>query len=73
MRTRLWLVSTEPESKRKRDSHSSDEGKNRGVETKGITKIKDSTIHDNPTNKIDMEGERIKDKINERSVGYTRR
>ena len=29
--------------------------------------------NDNPTDKIDIEGEDIKDKINERSVRYTRR
>ena len=39
---------------------------------KSIAKIKDSTIHDDPTDKMDI-GEKIKDKIKERSVRYTRR
>ena len=40
---------------------------------KDFSKIKDSTIHDNPADKIEMEGEEIKDKINECSLRYTRR
>ena len=37
---------------------------------KDFSKIKDSTIHDNPADKIEMEGKEIKDKINECSPRY---
>ena len=40
---------------------------------KDIAKVKDSTIYDNPTDTMDIEGEKTKDKIDEHSTRYTRR
>lgn len=40
---------------------------------KDISKLKESKIHNNPTDKTEIEGEEIKDKINECSPRYMRR
>ena len=35
--------------------------------------LQDSRIHDNPTDTIDMKGDKRKDKVNGHSTRYTRR
>ena len=57
------------ENKREETRTPQTKEKTEELKRKDVMKIKDSTIHDNPTDTIDIKGE----KINERSVRYPRR